>query len=75
MRLDSSGGLKISVQDTGSGFTGHGVGGVGLENVTRRLELCYGPGARVEIDSANGRTTVSFAVPASAAEAALEAVR
>jgi two-component system, LytTR family, sensor kinase len=75
VRLEDSGGLKISVQDTGSGFTGHGMGGVGLENVTRRLELCYGPGAHVEIDSANGRTTVSFAVPASAAEAALEAVR
>jgi hypothetical protein len=74
VRVESSGGLKIAVEDTGSGFSGRNGGGVGLENVTRRLELCYGPGARVDVGSSQGRTTVSFAVPA-LSEAALEAVR
>jgi signal transduction histidine kinase len=74
VRVEGSGGLKISVEDTGSGFTGAGGGGVGLENVTRRLELCYGPGAHIDIESTGGRTAVSFAIPASM-EATLEAVR
>jgi two-component system sensor histidine kinase LytS len=63
VRMEASGGLRISVEDTGSGFAGASTGGVGLENVTRRLELCYGPGARVDIGSSNGRTCVSFKVP------------
>jgi sensor histidine kinase YesM len=37
--------------------------GVGLANVTRRLQLCYGPGADLKIVSGPGGTIVSFAVP------------
>jgi two-component sensor histidine kinase len=34
--------------------------GIGLSNVRRRLELCYGADARFEIQAANGVTTVAF---------------
>jgi two-component system LytT family sensor kinase len=59
-------GLRISVLDTGAGFSAPSESqgaGVGLENVTRRLELFYGSG--LEIDSQPGHTRVSFLVPAS----------
>jgi two-component system LytT family sensor kinase len=34
--------------------------GIGLNNVRRRLELCYGPKARFDIRAENGVTTVAF---------------
>jgi len=37
--------------------------GIGLTNVRRRLELCYGPEARFDIRSANGVTAVAFVLP------------
>jgi hypothetical protein len=37
--------------------------GIGLANVRRRLVLCYGGEADVEINVANGNTTVGFAIP------------
>ncbi len=37
--------------------------GVGLENVARRLELCYGPGSTLEIESTGGGAVVSFRIP------------
>jgi two-component system LytT family sensor kinase len=64
VRQNSSGALEVRVSDTGSGFTAPGAGGIGLENVARRLELCYGPGSRLDIESGSGGTTVSFAIPA-----------
>jgi two-component system LytT family sensor kinase len=39
--------------------------GIGLTNVRRRLELCYGPEARFDIRADNGVTTVAFMLPAS----------
>ena len=63
-RRNATGSLEIRVWDTGSGFAKPGEGGIGLENVARRLELCYGPGTRLEIESGSGGTAVSFAVPA-----------
>jgi hypothetical protein len=71
--------LRISVTDTGDGFkdererrsdTGAGAG-VGLENVIRRLQLCYGPEAGLRIDRAGEETTVEFQVPLAQREAAL----
>ena len=61
--------LRVSVSDTGRGFAtvgrrqaaGHGVG---LENVNRRLRLCYGEDAGVQIRSDGQGATVSFSVPA-----------
>ena len=37
--------------------------GIGLTNVRRRLELCYGPEAHFDIRSANGVTAVAFVLP------------
>jgi hypothetical protein len=37
--------------------------GVGLANVRRRLELCFGKSGGLKIESSDGLTTVSFSVP------------
>ena len=37
--------------------------GVGLANVTRRLELCYGPEAKVILGSDAMGTKVQFSIP------------
>jgi len=58
----------IEVRDTGLGMGGskaqdHSGAGVGLNNVRRRLELCFGMEANLTIDSGRNGTTVRFAVP------------
>jgi LytS/YehU family sensor histidine kinase len=45
--------------------------GIGLSNVRRRLILCYGEEADVEVNVANGATTVGFAIPVKRSLAAL----
>jgi two-component system LytT family sensor kinase len=61
-------GVLISVADTGAGFdqskarSSNGAGR-GLENVRRRLVLCYGPQADLNIESTEAGTTVTFLVP------------
>jgi two-component system, LytTR family, sensor kinase len=62
----ASGALEIRVRDTGAGFAKPGAGGIGLENVARRLELCYGVEARLDIQSNAEGTDVSFVIPATA---------
>jgi signal transduction histidine kinase len=66
-------GVLISVEDTGPGFPaslsdspsrGHGVA---LANVTRRLELCYGPAGALRIETSPSGSAVAFLVPAEAA--------
>ncbi|MEO8098889.1 MAG: histidine kinase [Acidobacteriota bacterium] len=66
--------LAVSIADTGRGFESTGRRGVGLENVERRLELCYGPGARLNIESTPQGSTVSLLIPATAPQA-VEAAR
>jgi two-component system LytT family sensor kinase len=66
-------GLRITVEDTGVGFeesgkySSSGAGqegtGVGLENVRRRLALCYGAAAALEIQSTGAGSVVTFFVP------------
>jgi two-component system LytT family sensor kinase len=58
--------LRVTVSDTGAGFrNGDGSrNGVGLENVARRLELCYGPEARLDIQSDTQGSVVSLVIPA-----------
>ena len=59
------GALRVIVSDTGSGFrqTGGAKSGVGLENVTRRLQLCYGADSQILIQSDLSGSSVSFVVP------------
>jgi signal transduction histidine kinase len=62
-------GLRVSVTDTGPGFEHRGRSGardgagVALENVSRRLSLCYGAEARVSIESSPTGSRVSFLAP------------
>ncbi|HZO52817.1 MAG TPA: histidine kinase [Bryobacteraceae bacterium] len=61
--------LHVRVEDTGSGFSPSSQdstrgAGVGLQNVRRRLALCYGPEAELEIASSGEGTSVGFRIPA-----------
>ena len=40
-----------------------GDGGIGLANVRRRLELCFGDEARFNVQAEGGMTTVGFLFP------------
>ena len=40
--------------------------GIGLQNVQRRLEICYGPSANLEFHPGAETTTVEFSIPAGA---------
>jgi two-component system, LytTR family, sensor kinase len=60
--------FRVLVHDTGPGFAARTAvsenhNGVGLDNVSRRLVLCYGSDARLRIESDAGGTTVSFVGP------------
>ncbi|HEU0140320.1 MAG TPA: histidine kinase [Bryobacteraceae bacterium] len=63
------GGLQVRVSDTGPGFAAEEMpgdpdrAGVGLENVSRRLQLCYGRDAGISVENRMGWTTVSFFAP------------
>ena len=62
--------LRVCVSDSGPGFasngTAKGARRIGLENVTRRLELSYGASARLEIIPQRevGGAEVQFTIPA-----------
>jgi two-component system LytT family sensor kinase len=51
------------VWDRPPGLSSPSSSGIGLTNVRRRLELCYGADARFEIRVENGVTTVAFTIP------------
>jgi hypothetical protein len=56
--------LRISVENSGSGKSAGSVGtGVGLQNVRRRLEICYGPSSRLALSLAPDAVTVEFRIP------------
>lgn len=58
--------LQIAVEDNGLGLdasTDNSGSGVGLANVKRRLQLCFGPDADILIDSSSDGTKVQFAIP------------
>jgi LytS/YehU family sensor histidine kinase len=60
--------VRIAVRDTGPGMNADSARangrGVGLSNVRRRLQLCFGPGADLAIHTSAEGTSVEFAVPA-----------
>ena len=60
--------LTITVEDSGSApeVRQHSSAGpgVGLANVSRRLQLCFGPDAAVTMQQSALGTTVQFSVPA-----------
>jgi LytS/YehU family sensor histidine kinase len=72
--IDLQGALVIVVRDSGLGFSKSNQTGVGLENVERRLELCYGGEARLAIESSASGTEVSVQIPWASAKPA-EALR
>jgi two-component system LytT family sensor kinase len=59
-----AGEVRIAVEDTGPGMQNESNGnGVGLGNVTRRLQLCYGPSADLHVSSGAAGTSVQFSIP------------
>jgi hypothetical protein len=67
----TDGRLTIIVEDSGPGPKSNAAleqkagAGVGLANVTRRLQLCFGPDAGVDMQQGDFGTRVQFSVPLS----------
>jgi LytS/YehU family sensor histidine kinase len=60
--------LRICVEDTGGGMHNGATqpgAGIGLSNVKRRLQLCFGPDADILIESSPLGTKVQFGIPLS----------
>ncbi len=78
IRRDSDA-IHITVADTGPGMNNSSAAGsgskLGLVNVSRRLELCYGSDHALNITSTPTGTTVAFAIPLSPAQNLTNAVR
>jgi two-component system sensor histidine kinase AlgZ len=56
--------LRIVVENSGSGTPVETTGaGVGLENVRRRLEICYGPEATLHLDPGPQKTSAELSIP------------
>jgi hypothetical protein len=68
-----SGGVHVGVSNSGQFRASAGEqkgSGIGLDNVRRRLELCYGASASIEVSVEEEVTTVGFRVPGAAVRAA-----
>lgn len=61
--------VSVEVSNSGEWDQSQSGRGIGLTNVRRRLELCYGSDARFEIQAAGGVTTVAFVLPVAAGHA------
>ncbi len=62
----AGGKLRIQVENSGWGAAPESAGaGVGLQNVRRRLEICYGPSADLRLERAPEKTTAALSIPIS----------
>jgi two-component system LytT family sensor kinase len=63
-----NGAVRVMVRDSGPGFAAASStrtgAGVGLDNVARRLDLCFGAEAALNVESDSSGTTASFLIPA-----------
>jgi hypothetical protein len=67
----SGGDLRVSVENSGSGEAAPNSGsGVGLRNVRRRLEICYGPPAILSLSVRADWTTAELRIPLARMEVA-----
>jgi two-component system LytT family sensor kinase len=68
----TEGGLRIRVGDSGSGRANNPQAktgsGLGLENVRRRLKLCYGPQCDLAVSFSPTGSSVEFVIPAAVSE-------
>ncbi|MGC9948491.1 MAG: histidine kinase [Bryobacteraceae bacterium] len=55
--------VSVEVSNSGEWDRSSSGRGIGLSNVRRRLELCYGPDAVFDIRAADGLTIVAFTIP------------
>jgi two-component system, LytTR family, sensor kinase len=63
--------LRIIVENSSHKTTAEAAGaGVGLQNVRRRLEICYGPGATLRLAPELHKTTAEISIPLVAASGA-----
>ncbi|MBZ5727686.1 MAG: histidine kinase [Acidobacteriia bacterium] len=67
VRVELDGGkLRILVENSGDGTASESAGtGVGLQNVRRRLQICYGPAASLRLERASQKTTAELSIPIS----------
>jgi two-component system, LytTR family, sensor kinase len=56
-------GLVVRIENSGSGSTAESGNGVGLQNVRRRLEICYGPSASLDLHIGAEWTTAELCIP------------
>ena len=67
----SGGSLQVVVENSGSGPAGAKTGaGVGLQNVRRRLEICYGPPAQLALSIGAEWTRAELRIPLERMQAA-----
>lgn len=66
--------LRVVVQDSGSGAAPASTGaGVALQNVRRRLEICYGSGAELRLSAGQEQSTAELRIPLTAVPASYSA--
>jgi LytS/YehU family sensor histidine kinase len=59
--------LNIVVENSSDQLNANVTGpGVGLQNVRRRLEICYGPAATLHLAPVSGKTTAEITIPLTA---------
>ena len=59
--------LRISVENSGAGAAGGEGAGMGLQNVRRRLEICYGGSSQLQLSLNPQNTVAELTIPLAAA--------